>query len=278
MKLTIITINYNNREGLIRTLQSVAAQDCRDFEHVIVDGASTDGSAQIIKEYAEGKGNVVWVSEPDSGIYNAMNKGTRMATGEYLLFLNSGDDLYSSHVVQDFNKTKVNCELVQGYLSVPERKKITHTGNGNSITFVDFFTKSLPHPATFIKRELQLNSLYDETYKIVADAHFFLKNLIIKNCTYQEVDIIVSNFYLDGISSTKGKAKDEEDNRMYHELIPSRILDNYIGINSDGLAMLKSLSSFQGFRNFIINLNMLLIKYYICICRIKSSLLNKNLI
>lgn len=107
MKLSIITINYNNRDGLKRTLQSVENQNTRDFEHVIIDGASTDGSAEDIRKYAENKPNVIWVSEPDSGIYNAMNKGAKLASGEYLLFLNSGDDLYSSHVVQDFNKEKL---------------------------------------------------------------------------------------------------------------------------------------------------------------------------
>lgn len=86
MKLSIITINYNNRDGLKRTLQSVENQNTRDFEHVIIDGASTDGSAEDIRKYAENKPNVIWVSEPDSGIYNAMNKGAKISLGRISAF------------------------------------------------------------------------------------------------------------------------------------------------------------------------------------------------
>lgn len=266
MKLSIITINYNNRTGLERTLQSVENQNTRDFEHVIIDGASTDGSAEDIRKYAENKPNVIWVSEPDSGIYNAMNKGAKLASGEYLLFLNSGDDLYSSHVVQDFNKSEINCDLVQGYMMYVDphtgKKEISHTGCGNQITLSEFFEKSLPHPATFITRKLQLSSLYNENYKIVSDAQIFLKNLILKNCSYQEIDIIVSNFYTDGISSKRGDILREEGERMKAELIPPRILIDYQGITVDGLIMLKLLSNFSGFRNFIIKYNIFLIKLY----------------
>ena len=239
MKLSIITINYNNRTGLERTLQSVENQNTRDFEHVIIDGASTDGSAEDIRKYAENKPNVIWVSEPDSGIYNAMNKGAKLASGEYLLFLNSGDDLYSSHVVQDFNKSEINCDLVQGYMMYVDphtgKKEISHTGCGNQITLSEFFEKSLPHPATFITRKLQLSSLYN---------------------------IIVSNFYTDGISSKRGDILREEGERMKAELIPPRILIDYQGITVDGLIMLKLLSNFSGFRNFIIKYNIFLIKLY----------------
>lgn len=86
MKLSIITINYNNRTGLERTLQSVENQNTRDFEHVIIDGASTDGSAEDIRKYAENKPNVIWVSEPDSGIYNAMNNGSKISLGRISAF------------------------------------------------------------------------------------------------------------------------------------------------------------------------------------------------
>ena len=132
MKLSIITINYNNAEGLRKTLASVAAQTYPNIEHIIVDGGSTDGSVEIIREYAdnqakgerlEAKGTenskadtpastlytlhlipsahiVRWISEPDKGIYNAMNKGIKMATGEYIEILNSGDILAAPDVTE----------------------------------------------------------------------------------------------------------------------------------------------------------------------------------
>ena len=203
MKLSIITINYNNRDGLKRTLQSVENQNTRDFEHVIIDGASTDGSAEDIRKYAENKPNVIWVSEPDSGIYNAMNKGAKLASGEYLLFLNSGDDLYSSHVVQDFNKEKITADIVEGYVMYIDpnggKGRIVHAARNGNISFIDIYRHGVPHQGVFIARKLQLGSLYDETYQISADVHFFVKNLIINNCSYQELKTIVSNFYLDGI-------------------------------------------------------------------------------
>ena len=97
MKLTIITINKNN-EGLRQTMESVVSQSCKDFEYIVIDGASTDRSVEIIKQYAA-KNTIDWVSEPDQGIYNAMNKGIAKAKGEYINFMNSGDTLYDSKVV-----------------------------------------------------------------------------------------------------------------------------------------------------------------------------------
>ena len=102
MKLSIITINRNNAAGLEKTLQSVAAQTFKEFEYIVVDGASTDGSVEVIKKYESKFAHLKWVSEPDKGIYNAMNKGIKVAKGEYLLFLNSGDWLCNESIIQDF--------------------------------------------------------------------------------------------------------------------------------------------------------------------------------
>ncbi len=100
MKLSIITINRNNEPGLEKTMQSVAAQSSKAFEYVVVDGASTDGSVEVIQRYEQQLANLKWVSDPDSGIYNAMNKGIGMATGDYIQILNSGDSLAADDVVE----------------------------------------------------------------------------------------------------------------------------------------------------------------------------------
>ena len=105
-KISIITINYNDAEGLRKTLASVASQTYTDIEHIIVDGASTDGSVDVIREYetinlsSTNPIRIVWVSEKDKGIYDAMNKGVAKASGEYLLFLNGGDALASPTAIQ----------------------------------------------------------------------------------------------------------------------------------------------------------------------------------
>lgn len=98
MKLSIITINYNNKEGLKRTAESVKRQRCKDFEYIVVDGDSSDGSKEVMQEYADTID--IAISEKDTGIYNAMNKGVKVAQGEFLLFLNSGDWLNSTDVTE----------------------------------------------------------------------------------------------------------------------------------------------------------------------------------
>ena len=98
-KYSIITINYNNADGLRRTIESVVSQTFDDYEYVIIDGGSTDGSVDVIKEY-ENKISY-WVSEKDGGIYNAMNKGVKASNGEYLIFMNSGDVFYRDKVLED---------------------------------------------------------------------------------------------------------------------------------------------------------------------------------
>lgn len=93
-KLSIITVNFNNNSGLGKTLESVRHQSFSSYEHIIIDAGSKDGSLETIKQYAEGNPHVTfWVSEPDKGIYDGMNKGIEHAGGEYLQFLNSGDFL-----------------------------------------------------------------------------------------------------------------------------------------------------------------------------------------
>ncbi|MEG1573526.1 MAG: glycosyltransferase family 2 protein, partial [Bacteroidales bacterium] len=100
-KLSIITINLNDAAGIEKTLKSIwEKQSFRDFEHIVIDGGSKDGSVEVIKKYE--KNLAYWISEPDKGIYNAMNKGIAKATGEYLLFINGGDWLADDVLAEVF--------------------------------------------------------------------------------------------------------------------------------------------------------------------------------
>ena len=99
MTISVVTINWNNNAGLQRTLASIASQTYNDFEYIVVDGASTDGSVETIMQY-DGDARLTWISERDNGIYNAMNKGIRMAKGEYVVMINSGDWLMASDVLE----------------------------------------------------------------------------------------------------------------------------------------------------------------------------------
>jgi glycosyltransferase involved in cell wall biosynthesis len=98
-KLSIITINYNDVLGLKRTLESVTGQIYSNFEYIVINGGSTDGSKELLEKYTDKIS--YWVSEPDQGIYHAMNKGIEKASGEYLLFMNSGDLFYNSGILKE---------------------------------------------------------------------------------------------------------------------------------------------------------------------------------
>ena len=111
-KLSVITINYNNKNGLIKTINSVINQTYKDFEFIIIDGGSTDGSLEVIQEYS-GQINY-WVSEPDNGIYHAMNKGIVMAKGEYCNFMNSGDCFFDEQVLKNAFSHNLSVDIFIG--------------------------------------------------------------------------------------------------------------------------------------------------------------------
>lgn len=200
-KLSIITVNLNNAIGLRKTIESVVSQTYADYEYLIIDGGSTYGSVEVIKEYVDKI--TYWVSEPDKGIYNAMNKGILQAKGEYCLFLNSGDWLLSENVLNKvFSKNHTEdlicCKLYKhsnyfkGIIQIPKDK----------LTFYDFYISSLSHPSTFIKTKLFIeNGLYDETLQIAADWKFFVETVIINKCSYITLDIETTVFAPGGISS-----------------------------------------------------------------------------
>ena len=202
MKLSIITINRNNAVGLRRTIESVVSQTYNDFEYIIIDGASTDGSVEVIKEYSDKI--TYWVSEPDTGIYNAMNKGILKAKGEYLLFLNSGDWLVDEQVVSDFCNCNINQDIVCGNIYLIENGEIilAKSPEKEALDFNFFYHGSLLHPASFIRKELFIKyGFYDEQYKIIADWEFFLRVILINKVSYKHYERIISNFPVDGISS-----------------------------------------------------------------------------
>lgn len=202
MKLSIITINYNNKIGLEKTIKSVVNQTYKDFEYIVIDGNSNDGSKKLIEDY---KNKIsVSISEPDSGIYNAMNKGIKLANGEYLLFLNSGDSLLIENVlhkvISNLNSEK---DIFYGNLIYSkEGKPIFKNIPPKKLTFSYFLEHSLPHPASFIKKDL-FNKffLYNETLKIVSDWEFFIYSICKQSASYQHLDIDISDFDNTGMSS-----------------------------------------------------------------------------
>lgn len=229
-KLSIITINRNNAAGLRKTMESVFAQTYRDFEYIVVDGASTDESVDIIRAsalQAEGL-NFKWISEPDNGVYQAMNKGIEIASGlrvvnpfnrsersecenkgtvrakgEYCLFLNSGDFLIAPDVIERVMSQCNGADILCCRCNVSDNEKVVWTSNPpEQITFGTLYTIGLAHQSTFIKRSLfDTCGLYREDFKYNSDIAFWYKAIIDHHATTQRIDVITTDYNLDGISS-----------------------------------------------------------------------------
>lgn len=257
MKLSVITINYNNLDGLKKTAESVLNQTWTDYEWIIVDGGSTDGSKEYIEKLAETLSHedkitgtswdierfsllgftakdmevyvsdspikeksdvrkLLWCSEPDKGIYNAMNKGIAKASGEYLNFMNSGDCFYDSGTLD-----KVRAYLEKGYIDIYYGELIfsngteEHTFNYPELPTTHYLVyRSLGHPTTFMKSSLLKEIGYCEDYTIVSDWEKFLK-WFRQGRSFKHMDLVVAVFDTTGISTTNYDKLEEEKERVY---------------------------------------------------------------
>jgi glycosyltransferase involved in cell wall biosynthesis len=236
-KLSIITINRNNAEGV-------------DFEYIIIDGASTDSSVEVIKEY--GDRISYWISEPDSGIYNAMNKGIRKAKGEYCQFLNSGDWLISPDVTERMLIQLTECSILYGNMvkKMPGGKLLINKQiDVNSL--LTFYTGALNHSSSYIKRTLfDKYGLYDENLKIVSDWKFFLVAIIMNKepVVYHNID--VTGFDMNGISNTNPVLVKTERRKVLEEVLPANILADYDNYAVNILQM-KRINRYKISRNFV---------------------------
>ena len=213
-KLSIITINYNNAEGLVRTMESVSCQVFTDYEYIIIDGGSTDGSVDKIKSYLK-KINY-WISEKDNGVYHAMNKGIDASHGEYCLFLNSGDYLINEKVLSKVFSPNFTEDILYGNMKVDwNNGKITTEKMPKKITFSHMFRDTIWHPVSFIKKKLfDKYGKYNENYKIVADYEFFYKTIIEKKVSSRHLSFPISVFLFNGLSSNPENRQLEKDERM----------------------------------------------------------------
>ena len=199
-KISVITINYNNKNGLEKTLESVISQDYTEYEYIVIDGGSNDGSKEAIEFYAHKI--TYWVSETDQGIYNAMNKGIAASKGEYLIFINSGDEFYNPQSLTIFSKYIDNTDIIYSNLEFVNQEKKTIQEYPAKVNLAFFMQSSLPHPATLIRKSaFELVGVYDENLKIVSDWKWFLLAIVKYQLSYKYINEIISTFYLDGISS-----------------------------------------------------------------------------
>ena len=227
MKFSIITINYNNKTGLEKTLRSVRNQSVQNFEYIVIDGASTDGSVALLEENDDIID--VCVSEPDRGIYNAMNKGVERATGEYCLFLNSGDLFHDAEVMRRMGEVDSDADILFGKVEnfFPDGRKEIYSPR-SEMTLMWIIRTGIHHAGSFIKTELMRIHPYDESLKICADRKFFVEALVIDNCSFQTLDFIVSDFEMGGISNTQTGLTKKEYWQIMNELFPPRLVEDYM--------------------------------------------------
>ena len=254
MKLSIITINYNNAEGLRKTLASVAAQTYRNIEHIIVDGGSTDDSVEVIREYEKKITNdqlpitIIWSSEPDRGIYNAMNKGIRKASGDYVQILNSGDVLAAPDVTErmmsalsslntkhsTLNKNAVSILYGNMIKEWPNGRRVKDTCGNELYTpesFLYFYNGTLNHDCAYIRRDLfEKYGLYNEQMKICSDWEWYVRAIVLGGEKPVYTDIDVTIFDMNGVSESYGKNADiiKRERREYLEsILPPAVLHDY---------------------------------------------------
>lgn len=231
MKLSIITINRNDAPGLKKTIRSVISQSFRDYEFIVIDGASTDHSIDIIKQ---NEANIhCWVSEPDLGIYHAMNKGISRATGEYLYFLNSGDTFVSDDVLSDVFEHSISENFVCGNIIWDRKGTLTedkgYKGRDWTFSLYDLYAGFLSHQAFLIHRNMfEKYGIYDERLRIMSDWKLFFIAIGIHREAVQYIDVTLSVYNTEGLSSTIGGkaileekrliAKEELSPQVYKEL------------------------------------------------------------
>lgn len=224
MKLSIITVNLNNAAGFQKTAESIVSQTYQDFEWIVIDGGSTDGSKELIEQYSDHI--AYWVSEKDSGIYNAMNKGVKVARGEYLQFLNSGDWLADDHVLADVFTAHFESPIVYGNVYQMNGDRVARSKIYGELSFEQMLSSSISHQSSFISRELLRIYPYNENYKIVSDWEFWLK-MILLGVDFQHVDRYISCYDLNGISETNTVMNDIERQSVLKSVVPKSILYDY---------------------------------------------------
>lgn len=203
MRITIITINYNNSNGLKQTIDSVINQTYQEKEYIIIDGGSIDGSKTLIednKQYID-----YWVSEKDKGLYNAMNKGIQKSTGDYLIFMNSGDIFFNKNVLSEvFHNKHYTSDILYG-------STVYNYIQGGIVRHprpLNIMNNELPfcHQSCFIKGDLMRKYYYDESYRFIADYAFFYK-CYKEGKTFEQIPKIIAIYDTKGVSANKSHTK-----------------------------------------------------------------------
>ena len=229
MLLSIITINFNNLIGLQRTYDSVVCQSFMDYEWIIIDGGSTDGSTDYITKIARDiHANPFlsyWCSEPDKGIYDALNKGVTHCHGKYVSCMNAGDCFYDSETLSRVFHSNRNADVLYGdALFVEDDKgKSAMKLFPKKLTLNWLYHHSLNHQATFVKRNLLEKYRFDEKYHIMADRKLWLQ-FYLDHCSFQYLNQPIARYDKTGISSRNGELWIDELKQVRKEVLPGILI------------------------------------------------------
>lgn len=217
MKVSIITISYNDLKGLKNTYQSIVQQTFRDYEWIVIDGGSTDGTKDFLQQHdAE---IAYWCSEPDKGVYNAQNKGTEHAKGEYSIYMNSGDSFYAADVLEKVFEKDIDADIIYGnWMLVFEDGKTRLGVAPEEADLAYFFDDNMCHQSMLIRTEAVKNRPYDESFRIYADWEEWLA-LLIQGKRFEKTDMTICNFMVGGISTgdnASEKLKQERKAEIKH--------------------------------------------------------------
>lgn len=224
MKVSIITSCFNREATIAQAIESVLAQDYRDIEYIVVDGASRDRSLQVIKKYESNIAKII--SEPDKGMYEGINKGLREATGDIIGLMHSDDFFFSTHVVSDIVERfeKTGADLVYGnglYVDAQHTDRVVRNWVSGRFRRWKVGCGWLPlHPTVYIRREaIERYGIYDESYQIAADSEFLIRYLYKADLKIDYLDRYIVKMRMGGLSTDFSRRKQmwAEDVRLYRE-------------------------------------------------------------
>ena len=201
--LSVITVVYNNVEHIERTILSIVNQTYSAIEYIVIDGGSTDGTLEILNRFK--KNIAVLISEPDNGIYDAMNKGLKMATGEYVVFMNSGDEFYDNSTVKQIFKTSENADIYYGETEMLDENLVNMGTRRHQaplqLKLESFkYGMSVSHQAILIKKNIVKN--YDAKYQLSADIDWIL-DAIVKADKIVNTQIVIAKYLMGGLSKKR---------------------------------------------------------------------------
>ena len=228
MILSIITINYNNCAGLQKTIDSVSAQTWRDFEWIIIDGGSTDGSKELIFDFNKRPHTNIsfWCSETDKGIFNARNKGIENAHGNYVNFMNSCDTFYSNDTLEKVFSEERNGDILYGDWEIVFSDHCLLGHAPIRMELYDLYSGRICHQSIFTDLGFLRRYKFDESYRIAAD-YLLAQKLFIDGASYLHLDVIVSRFDATGVSTINSTNREQEAERIKRLLYSDNMLSTF---------------------------------------------------